>query len=144
MTDPIRPGAPAGFVPQVALCFTAGDGSAAAASATQPLPVSSRLTAALSAPLSGSATASMVAGPFTPDPGRTIWLSLSGSWSGTVAVRRSLDGGATRTALTVGGMPWAVFTGNAQEAIGEESVVGATYYLAITLTAGTLGYRMQQ
>lgn len=40
-------------------------------------------------------------------------------------ILRSTDGGTTRLPLTVAGQSWATLTANAQEAIGEESSVGA-------------------
>ena len=107
-----------------------------------PLPVS--ISQPSTTALAGSASASAVAGPFSPVLGRAAVLMLSGSWVGTVKVSRSTDAGVTRQPLTVAGTPWAQFTGNACEAVWEESDPTARLYLEITLTSGTLNYRLSQ
>lgn len=135
---------PASYVPQRAIAFGALNGAAQPVERARPLPVEPMATAAQSTPLAGSASASGAAGPFTPDLGRAIWLTLSGSWTGTVRVLRSTDGGTTRLPLTAGGMAWAVYSGNVQEPVREESVAGATYWLDIALTAGTVAYEVRQ
>lgn len=99
---------------------------------------------ASSTPLAGSTSATATVGPFTPQLGRDIWITLSGTWSGTAQVLRSIDGGTTKLPLTVGGQSWASYTANAQEPFGAENVSGATYYLAITITSGTINYRVSQ
>lgn len=109
-----------------------------------PLPVAQAWRASETLPLSGSTSASGVIGPLSPDLGRPVWLTLSGTWSGTVTVKRSVDGGASKQALTLAGSPWAVFTANVQEPVAEESVSGAAYYLDVALSSGTLMYRMGQ
>ena len=57
---------------------------------------------------------------------------------------RSTDGGTTRLPMTIGGSGWGSFQGNCNEPVAEESVAGATYYLAIAVTSGTLSYRVTQ
>lgn len=135
---------PAGFVPQYALAFGAVDGPAVAVHAGNPLPVCTMRSPATAAALAGSLSASGTAGPFVPELDRPIWVSLSGGWTGTVALVRSVDGGVTMLPLTAGGAVWGRFTGNANEPVAEESEVGAAYYLAVTLTGGTLTYRVAQ
>lgn len=135
---------PAGFVPQYALAFGAVDGPALAVHAANPLPVRSVWQAAETGALAGTLSASGTMGPFVPELGRPIWISLSGSWSGTVDLLRSTDGGASKLPLTVGGARWGRFVGNANEAVADESEAGATYYLAAALQAGTLIYRVAQ
>ena len=71
-------------------------------------------------------------------------LALSGSWSGTVKVLRSTDGGATKLPLTIAGASWGQFTANCCEAIWEESEAAARLYLDITLIAGSASYRLGQ
>lgn len=99
---------------------------------------------ATSQPLAGAAAASTSAGPFTPQLARAIWLTLTGAWTGTVRVLRSVDGGATKVPLTLAGQSWASFTANCAEPIAEESVSAATYYLDIALTSGAVTYRLEQ
>lgn len=136
--------APASFVPLAAMAYTADGGEAVAIDVAHPLPITTRLGVAASTPLAGSASASTVAGPFTPDKARPIWLTLSGIWSGSVTVQRSTDGGATKLPLTIAGQSWGVFAGNANEVVAEETVEGATYHLAITIASGSLSYRVAQ
>lgn len=107
-----------------------------------PLAVS--ISPPATAALAGSASASAVVGPFTPVLGRAAVLMLSGSWAGTIKVSRSTDAGATRQPLTVAGLPWAQFSANACEAVWEESDPTARLYLEITLTSGTVNYRLSQ
>ena len=135
---------PAGFVPQYAIAFGAVDGPAVAVHPDNPLPVRAIRQAATATALAGSMTASGIAGPFVPELDRPIWVSLSGGWTGTAELLRSVDGGATMLPLTIGGARWGRFTATANEAVADESEVGATYYLAVTLNTGTLGYRVAQ
>ena len=136
--------APAGFVPEYAIAFGTQDGPAVAVDAANPLPTSATIVPALSAPLVGTAATTSTVGPFTPQLGRAIWLTLSGTWTGTAQLLRSTDGGTTKLPLTAGGQSWGSFTANCNEAVAEESVSGATYYLAVTLASGSLGYRVAQ
>ena len=107
---------------------------------TVPVSISAPTTTALA----GSASASGIIGPFTPVLGRAAVLMLSGSWAGTIKVSRSTDAGATRQPLTVAGLPWAQFSANACEAVWEECDASARLYLEITLTSGTVNYRLAQ
>lgn len=136
--------APAGFVPVQALSFGGIGGTATAVDGDNPLPVATRLGAAGTAPLAGTAAASGTVGPFAPQLGRPVWLTLSGSWTGTVQLMRSEDGGATLLPLTLAGAPWGSFTANCNEPVAEETVAGATYHLALTLGSGSVTYRVAQ
>jgi hypothetical protein len=145
MPDPHPIHAPAGYIPQHAIVFAAGDGAAMAVSHAAPLPVAPGIAAAASAPLVGTAGASTVAGPFAPQLGRPIWLTLSGSWSGSVQLLRSTDGGTTRLPPSYAdGSPRPSYAGAVNAPVAEETVAGATWYLAVALTAGTLSFRMEQ
>lgn len=145
MATPPLVDAPAGFVPVGAIGFDAIGDPAVPVSASNPLPVRAATAAAGSAPLSGTASASTVAGPFLPELGRAIVLTLSGSWSGSVQLLRSVDGDATQLPLTASdGSPKARWTGNLNAAVAEESVAGASYWLAVTITSGTVSFRMEQ
>ncbi len=137
--------APAAYYPPFAVAFADDDGNGVVVDATNPLPVTVAPPASeTGTPLVGSLSASGVVGPFDPASGRAIWLSLSGVWTGTVTVQRSVDGGVTRLPLTAGGLAWAAFTGNACEPVAEDSESGAAYYLDVTLASGTLTYRLAQ
>ena len=136
--------APAAYVPYHALAFTGLSDEALAVGSQQPLPVTATFGLAASTPLAGTLSASAIVGPFEPELGRAIWLTLSGSWSGSVTVKRSTDAGATRLPLTAGGLAWAAFSANANEPVAEESVAEAAYYLDVTLVSGTLAYAVMQ
>ena len=85
-----------------------------------------------------------IAGTFVPVSGRPVVVTLSGDWQGSVRIERSVDGGATRHALTVGGLNWGEFTANACEPVWSEEEQGAELYLAIAITSGTVAYRLAQ
>jgi len=135
---------PAGFVPQYAVAFGAVDAPAVAVHADNPLPVRTVRQAGTTVPLVGTMASSGVAGPFVPELDRPIWVSLSGDWTGTAELLRSIDGGVTKLPLTAGGARWGRFTGNANEAVADESEAGAIYYLSVALQSGTLSYRVAQ
>jgi hypothetical protein len=142
MMPPVSIQSPGGYAASRAVAFADPDGAAVMVSAANPLPVAFGLPDA--AALAGSATSSVIAGPYEPVPGRAVMLELSGTWSGTARVLRSVDAGASMRALTAGGAPWAVFSANCCEPVWEESETGAQLYLDIALASGTLAYRFAQ
>lgn len=141
---PVIVNAPAGYVPQYALAFGAPGSTASAVDQGHPLPVRSVLTAASVTPLEGTTAALLLAGPFAPALGRAIWLTLSGTWTGSAQLLRSTDGGVTRLPLTIGGGAWGVYQANCNEPAAEESDASATYYLQLTPSSGTIAYRVSQ
>jgi len=134
---------PAGYVPQMAIAFANASGDAEPVSAANPLPYQ-EIPFTAAAALTGTTTTSGLTTAFSPKPGRAVVLLLAGSWTGSVKMVRSLDGGATKFGLTAAGNPWAVFTSNVCEPVWDESEAAATLYLDITLTSGSLTYRMGQ
>ncbi|WP_232495037.1 hypothetical protein [Novosphingobium kaempferiae] len=132
------------YVTPVAVGFADGQGALSIVGSDVPLPVSTVRNAPTPAPMSGSSSTSIIAGPYAPITDTPIHLQLSGTWTGSVALQRSIDGGVTRQGLTVGGAPWAQFTANANEAVWQEGEAAATFYLAITIASGTLTYRVSQ
>lgn len=146
MPAPLPVSAPAGFAPLAAIGFTQADATLAPVSTATPLPVALQPLPPLPPvpPLEGTASGAAAAGPFAPEIGRPVILTLSGRWTGTVWLLRSADGGTTRTPLTVGGLPWASFTANCCEPVWEEGSSGAELYLDIALSSGTLAYRIEQ
>lgn len=134
---------PAGYVTGVAVAFTGPDDHAVLVGRAQPLPVAATPTAATSTPLAGTATANAVVGPFVPQLGREVVLSLSGAWTGSVALKRSVNGGTTKLAATLGGAALA-WTGAVNEPVWVETEAGTTLYLDVTIASGTLTYRVAQ
>ena len=142
MPTPIR--FPGNFAPGLAVSYSAAEGAVLVSQAS-PLPVALASSASPApAPLAGTASASGNIGPFAPVSGRAVMLALSGTWTGTVRVMRSTDAGATLLPLTIGGADWGLYSGNACEAVWEEAEAGATLWLAVTLTSGSVTYRMAQ
>lgn len=135
--------APGGFAPVVALGSDDGSGHLSLVSHEAPLPTVA-LAPAAPAAVAGSASGATIVGPFVPAPLAPVYLTLSGSWSGTVRVLRSVDGGVTKQALTAGGAQWGVFHGNACEIVWQESEADAQLYLDIAPVSGTLTYRIAQ
>lgn len=126
-----------------------GDG----AHAERVFAVSKRDAAASSTPLIGavSDTVAHTFGPFAPQLGRDIWATLVGNGaSGKAQLMRSIDGGTTLAGLTAGGDTWASWsfsgvTGSiVNEQVATETEAAATYYVAVTLTAGSMTYRLAQ
>lgn len=143
MPNPLPVSAPAGFAPLAAIGFTQADATLSPVSATSPLPVAVRAEVAPPA-LTGNCDVATTVGPYAPLPGRPVLLSLTGNWTGTVRLLRSVDGGATQLPLTVGGQPWGCFNVNCCEAVWEEGSAGAELYLNAALTSGALSYRIEQ
>ena len=134
---------PARFAPPFAMSFANPVGDIDVVSATNPIPVASAPLAAATA-LAGSIAATGVRGPFQPVLGRSVMLSLAGTWVGTVRLLRSVDGGTTKLPLTAMGQTYGSYTANICEPVWEEGEVGATLYLDVTLSSGSLTYRMGQ
>lgn len=150
-TNPIK--TPAGYVPAFALGFSGPTGDLEIVDSVKPLPVALssveplEVTAAAApapTPLDGTSTASIVAGPFHPAPGRPVVLTLAGTWEGVVQVKRSIDGGTTLHPVTVGGFAWGRYTDNACEPVWEEQEDDASLHLDIALTSGSIAFRIAQ
>lgn len=140
---PIPVSAPAAYAPVSAIGFAEADFTLSPVSADKPLPVSPVKVPAPSA-LVGSASASTVTGPFAPNSDKPVIVALTGTWSGTVKLLRSTDGGTTKLPLTAAGQAWGVFAANCCEPVWQETVLGAALYLDITLGSGTVNYRVGQ
>jgi hypothetical protein len=127
----------------MAISFANAAGDADLVSATNPIPTQEQPFAASPA-LTGNLASSSIIGPFQPRTGRAVVLALSGTWTGTVKLVRSTDGGATKLPLTAGGLAYGSYTANVCEPVWEESEAAALLYLDVTLTAGSVTYRMGQ
>ena len=140
-TSPLK--TPAGYVPQMAISFANANGDADLVSITNPIPTQEQPFTAAAA-LTGSTAASGQFGPYAVRAGRPIMLTLAGTWTGTVKLLRSVDGGTTKLPLTAASLPYASYTGNVCEPVWEESEAAAVFFLDVTLNSGTLNYRMDQ
>ncbi len=134
---------PARYVPPFAVSFANTIGDSDVVSAANPLPVIS-VAATAPSPLAGSLSTSGVLGPFLPITGRPVMLSLTGTWVGQVKLLRSTDGDTTKLALTAMGQTYGSYTANICEPVWEDGELGASLYLDVTLTSGSLNYRMGQ
>ena len=138
---------PGRFAPGFALAYADAAGAALQVSSTTPLPVaviSGGSAGSVPPALSGSSAVAITAGPFAPLVGRPLVLALSGTWTGTAKLLRSTDGGITRLPLSLGGSPYATFATNICEPVWEENEAGATFYLQLAPTSGTILYRLAQ
>lgn len=136
--------APSCFVLLQALAFAHTDGTAVTVDHTTPLPVATPANrAATSTPLHGSTPSSALIGPFVPQIGREIILTLSGTFSGSISLMRSTDAGTTKIAATLGGsaLQWSA---PINEIVWIETETAATLYLQVALSSGTLSYRVAQ
>jgi len=130
------------FVPPIAAAFADSNGNAAMVSANQPMPV--LVSPPITTPLTGTATGTAQVGPFDPVVGRSVILTLTGTWAGGVQLMRSTDNGVTVVPVTLGGAPWAIYTTNCCEPVWDESEAAALLYLQITLSSGSVNYRLAQ
>ena len=139
---------PARYAPGVALNYADETGNAVKVSAAAPLPVTlaaaSGGSSTAQAPLAGTASAALTVGPFVPQAGKPLVLTLAGSWSGTVKLLRSVDGGASKLPLTLAGAPWAAYSANVCEPVWEENEAAATFYLQLAPASGAISYRLAQ
>ncbi len=144
---------PAGYAPVFAVGFSADTSELSIVESTKPLPVAVDVSTPIPvqnaspvapAALEDQVSAATVAGPFTPVSGLPVLLQLSGTWTGTVQVQRSIDGGTTRHDLSAGGSAWARFEGNACEHVWAEEEAGAHLYLDIAPDSGTVEFRLSQ
>jgi hypothetical protein len=143
MPSPIPVTVPASYAPVSAIGYAEADSTLTAVTATSPLPVTT-ISVPAPAALTSTTTASTVAGPFSPSSNKPVVLALSGTWSGTVRVLRSIDGGTTKLPLTAAGLPWGNYSANCCEPVWEETVAGAALYLDIALGSGSLTYWVAQ
>jgi hypothetical protein len=100
---------------------------------------------ATSAPVIKTFTKTEVSESFRPNLGRDMYLTLSGTWVGTVQVQRSTDEGKTWNNITIaGGIPWLNYTINCDETIGAPTDGNSLYRLSVTWVSGSLSARLAQ
>lgn len=103
------------------------------------------VTAASSTPLAGTTTNDLNTPAFTPQLGRDMYLTLAGTWTGTVQVTRSTDGGTNYRPITIGGgQLWGNYTGNCDEVVDTPTDSHGIYRLEIDIASGSLTYRLGQ
>lgn len=96
------------------------------------------VSGSMSAPGDTSATPYQV----KTEIGHPINLHLSGTWTGSVRLQRKLPGEASFSNLTSGGNDYGLYTSNINEAVWAESEDGANFILVVTISSGTLNYRI--
>ncbi|HSG34787.1 MAG TPA: hypothetical protein VLA37_09640 [Sphingomonadaceae bacterium] len=142
---PIR--LPANYAPVMAVGFADQGGNFTLAAEGAPLPVilaNDFPGDVAPPPLAGTTAVDLLAGPYEPVTGKLVILQLEGTWTGTVQLMRASAAAAGPVPVTIGGLPWASFTGNACEPVWEESEAGAQLFLDIQLQSGSLAYRVSQ
>lgn len=101
--------------------------------------------ASIASPVTGLASADGWSASFTPQLGRDMYLTLSGTWTGTVQIQRSVDDGATWNNVTYGGgLPWGRYTANCDEVVDTPTDAAAIYRINIDIASGTVRYRLAQ
>ena len=139
---------PARYAPGVALNYADDGGNAVLVSQAAPLPVTLAAvtggTATPSPPLTGTTDVAITTGSYVPLAGRPLVLTLTGTWTGTVKLLRSINGGTTKLALTLAGTPWAEFSANVNEPVWEENETAAVFFLQFAPLSGTITYRLAQ
>jgi hypothetical protein len=95
--------------------------------------------------VTGTVSASTSSAIFTPDLLRSIWVHTWGTWTGTVQLMRSTNGGLTWYPITTSsGTVKGQWTTNVNAAITEETCIGAVYQIQFTWTSGTMNYEIRQ
>jgi len=99
--------------------------------------------ASMVTPITGSSSGSSVSPVLIATGGYDLYLTLSGTWTGTVTVQVSHDGGVTWSTLsdTYGGNN-SVYTQNCDEAVTNVLEDGTRFRVVATLTSGTVSYRL--
>ena len=143
MPDDISVKFPAGYASGTAIAYVTESGGIMLVGDDNPLPVTTGATADPDI-LAGTTGQSTQVGPYAPVAGLPVVVQLSGAWTGTVTLLRSIDGGVTRVPVTAGGQSWAVFTGNVCEPVWVEQEADVELYLQVAITQGTLAYRVSQ
>ena len=144
------PGGAASAAKQDALVNALGS-PAQAPSAAPSIPALGTVTATAVTSTSGT-TPTFASGtatiPFTPTIGLPIRIILKGGATFSAYVGTSANACASVNPLTVGGQPWATFTGSADEYVDTPvttiASAGLTYCLVATVTSGTLTYGVRQ
>jgi hypothetical protein len=95
-------------------------------------------------PLSNTVSVSGTSVMFVPQLGYKIYLTLSGTWSGTVTLQMSRDGGASWGSITASGEIIGFYSGNCDESITLVSDPLVRFRLVYTIDSGSLTYRLAQ
>lgn len=132
--------APGGYGPLVGLAFGGVGEPAIAVSGVTPLPVVG-VPGAGAPPVTGRLQATGRSAPIALTVGRAVMLTLSGSWTGTIALRRSIDGGATSAPLTAAGHT-IEFDAAVNEVVWVEPEEGAALVLDAVLMDGAVDFRV--
>lgn len=124
--------------------LSTGSGSV---SVSNPLPATLANGASGVTPVAGNFIGVGYSSPFTPIPGRPFnisgWLDASGgSFTGTIVLERSFDGGVTKLPLTALGSTLFSLTTPFSEMVQEDEY-GVQYFLhCTTFTSGKMNYRV--
>ena len=119
---------------------------------TDGFPFKQVLPATAVAALTGTVNATTLVGPFTPELIRNIYLQVAcpTAATGSVTLLRSADGGVTKYQMTVMGQLLYNWNLSATTGVVVNEEVDCpnsnllTYYLQITLTAGSVSYNIYQ
>lgn len=92
-------------------------------------------------PLKGTFTSTTNSASFSPVAGKPFNITLTGTFSATVQLKRSFDNGSTWSALTVESTTLCSWTGNISTS-WVETEANVLYRLECTYSSGTVTYRI--
>jgi len=95
-------------------------------------------------PLQNTVSVSGTSQVFFPQLGYKVYLTLSGTWIGTVSLQISRDGGSSWGSFTSGGEVIGFYSGNCDEAVTNVIDPLVRFRLVYSVTSGTLSYRLAQ
>jgi hypothetical protein len=109
------------------------------------IPMVAYLPSSSVVPITGTADGSSSSNVLVPDVGYYIYVTLTGTWTGTVQVERSTDNGVTWLPITTHeGSAAGKFTGNADEDVLLVADSQSRYHLKFDITSGSVSYRLAQ
>lgn len=89
-------------------------------------------------PVIGSATGTGASSVLVASGGYDLYLTVSGTWEGSVTADRSVDNGTTWTTIT------PAISGNCDESVDAIAQDGIMYRVSYAITSGTASYRLGQ
>ena len=95
--------------------------------------------------LKGSVSNTSDSNTFIAQPGYNLYLTLTGTWDGTVVLQHTQLGSGVWSDVTGnGGTPIGTYITNCDEVVLKVTDPNARYRLKFTLTSGTVHYRLAQ
>lgn len=111
---------------------------------TEIIPYIKTVEASTIAPVASTASANGFSTVFSATPGYKLYLTLTGTWTGSVSLLRSTDGGFNWNQVThQDGVPVTI-TQNCDESLTMVTQADVKYRLEFAVASGTIIYRLAQ